>query len=102
MIEENINRIPRTILYLISLIKLGKNVFVISEFERSLGYLTPQPDLRKLIEYLISKDVIGLYDTVAGIKRYQVRIKKLKDMIDELPITNLYYEYFNQEHYCQW
>ena len=94
---------PRKIKFLIELSFYDdKLVSTISDFERYLGFNTPQPDLRRLINYLIKEKILLQHDILYGRTRYKIDIKKLIALIDNLLITQDFYKYFSTHHLCDW
>ena len=63
-----------------------------SDFERFLGYETPQPDIRQLLDFLIEKEILIFYDKIYNIKRYKLNTKKLYNYIKELESYQMFYK----------
>ena len=78
------------------------NSFTFTEFEKYVGYDTPQPRIRAMLRFLEEKKLIEPKEKVYHVIKYKVNRKALRDYIDDLGATGLFYEYFHQEHYCYW
>lgn len=51
---------------------------------------------QKLIKYLISMNIIEISP------KLYIYHKRLRDLIDEQFVVNVYYSYLNSEHLCHW
>jgi hypothetical protein len=94
---------PRMIKFLLKLSYIDeKERYCISDLERYLFSKTCQPDIRRLIEFLIEKRIFTKVSKQFNITMYKINIKKLTDYIDELNVASEWYDYFNTHHYCIW
>lgn len=91
---------PRNInsLIKISLLKRWKKYSFV-DLEKELGYKEPQPDVRRVLKFLLENDFL-VQSEVLGPRfvRYKINQRKLKKYIDSLEITNLFYRFFSRYH----
>lgn len=99
---ENKLQLPRRLFFLIKLSYFKGKSASISDYERYLGYHSPQPDVRETLQFLIEKEILIYYGKLLWVKQYKLNIKKLRDFLDELPAINELYEYFNEHHIVTW
>ncbi len=88
---------PKRIKMLIKMITLNnKQSYNFSDFERLSGFNTPQPDLRETLKYFVEINVLKLYEKILGVNYYKINKKNLKNFINDLSLTKLYIEYFEE------
>jgi len=113
MTEEGTTNIEKILNFklsrkLVCLIKLSlyqkiksKEPFTLSELERYLGFNSPQPDLRRIFEFLIDNNIITEYDKYFHYTRYKLDTKKLVAFIDKLEFIQIAFTYFDEHHLCE-
>lgn len=87
-------KLPRRIQFLLDLITFDYNKEAsVSDFERYLGYNTPQPDLREILNFLEKQNVLIYTRTDLGVKMYKLNYKALLEMIEGLDFFDSFYTY---------
>lgn len=89
----------RKLQFLIALSLQGKVADTFTGFECRLGFPDPQPDLRKVLKILVSRQVLTPTSTN---KFFELHPKRLRDFIDDLPVTELFFDYFSKYHLVSW
>ena len=95
----NLNQLLRCLLMLAM---SESKSFTFTEFEKYVGYGTPQPRIRAMLRFLEEKKLIEQSEKVYHVIKYKINRKELRNYIDDLASTELFYEYFNTFHYCYW
>lgn len=76
----------------------GDGICSFSDYERYLGFNPSsfgRKDLRDLLKFLVKQDILLYYDSVAGVKRYKLHIKKLDKFLQKQDVFRKFYKYFD-------
>jgi len=74
----------------------------ISNLALSIGLTSSSPTFVNVTKILNENKLIEIHSYFGNIKLVKVNEKKLRDFIDELPLTNLYFKYFKAYHLITW
>lgn len=78
-----------------------KNV-IAKQLAQECNISNTNPYFQKIIQLLIQKNIIQVVKIVGQSKLLILDVSKLVDYIDNLPITNEWYDYFKEHHIISW
>lgn len=74
----------------------NKIEYSFSDIERALGFKKAKIDLRKLLKFLVEKNMLEHKKTIQGVNYYRINKNKMRDFYDEQEVR-LYQDKFSKE-----
>lgn len=97
MPKKSFLRTPRKLKIIYDLAVMeNKKILCFSDFERYLGYNTPQPDIREILKFLEDNSILNLVEIMRGVKLYKLNIKKLRSFLEDLDVYQMNLEYIRK------
>jgi hypothetical protein len=90
--------LPNRLKFLIKLSKIDIQSGCIRDFERQVGCLNPNPDLRFLLNTFIEKEILILVNKKYGIREYSINVKKLHSYILSLDELQELFKLYEDNH----
>lgn len=72
------------------------------QLANEIGIAYSSPIYRSILKYLESQEIIKSQQTIGNAKLIVIDYKKLRDLIDEQKVVQLFYNYLNEWHLCKW
>jgi len=69
---------------------------------KEIDTVSSSPTFVSVINTLKENNLLEVHDYIGNVKLIKINEKKLRDFIDELPITNFFFEYFKIYHIVSW
>ena len=102
MDKERANKVfflPRKVEFLLRLSIWKNKTISVTDFEKTLGFKNPQPDVRLVFKVLIDEGIIKYDNTVYNVDLYKIDYSMLRDYIDDLRFMEELIHRFYQEHH---
>ena len=85
----------RRLSFILALVDCNKHrTYNFADFERLVGYITPQPDIREVANILLEKEILVFKEKILGVKYYKINRKLLIKLIKTFDTTIKYTNYF--------
>lgn len=77
-----------------------KKEYNFSDIARELNYAQRRPDLREVLRFLVENSIMEFshQESILNTKFYRIVKKRIRDFIDELELSQLYYQFHNKYH----
>lgn len=85
----------------ISLIKTTNNL-TLTALAKAIGTSSSSPTFVNVIKTLNEKKIIEIHNYIGHTKLVTIKENKITDYIDNMLLTNFFYNYFKEYHFITW
>jgi len=88
---------------LINILKLKcNNTTTLTSLAKFIGINCMSPKFRNFLQKCLISNIIIIKHQIGPSKIIEINEKQLKNVIDEQDIVNFYFNYFTENHICEW